>query len=226
MSNGYKPALGDFVIPNQSQLGDYKVTLDAYEGITQSLYDFQTYGSAGQTQLNFFAVPVGQGGKTNSDTNMQLAGQLPANLRFLITGIEVQFRPTIPTVAAAMPAVYGADAVAAQINDAYIVERAGNLQLTIGSKQYLQEAPLGRLPGRQHFHLDAAVSGTQTATGTQSRIAFGYASGAPYNLRSPLLLLENMAFSVVLAWPEGVQAITNPGRIGVILNGVLYRLAQ
>ncbi len=220
------PTVGDFIIPNASQLDQYKVTLDGYEGITQPLYDYQTYASAGQTQLNFFAVPAGQGGKNASDTNMQLAGQLPANIRFLITGMEVVCRPTIPTVAAAMPAVYGADAVAAQINDAYIVSRAGNVVLTIGSKTYYQMAPLGAVPARQHYHLDAAVAGTTTGTATQSRIAFGYASGAPLQFRAPLLLLENMAFSVVLSWPEGVQAITNPGRIGVILNGITYRLAQ
>lgn len=213
-------------VPNMAQLGQYNVTLPGYEAITQTLYDFQAYPALGQTSLTFFAVPVGQSGKTLEDTNMTLAGQLPANQQFLITSVEVLFFPTTPTVAAGMPAVYGADAVAAQVNDAYIVARSGYLRMIIGSKDYLVESPLGRLPGKTQFDITAAaVAGTTTGTATQSRIAYGKSSGRPYALRAPLRLTENMNFSVSLNWATA-QAIANPGRIGVVLDGILYRKAQ
>lgn len=222
-------------VPNRNQLAKYSVNREGWEAIRQSLYDFQQYAAAGSTQLSFFNLPVGQGTsyagggtKSFSDTNMTLAGQLPANQEFLVQSIEVVFLPTTPTVAAAMPAAFGAQAIAVQVNDTYIVRRSGNLTLTIGSKPYLQEAPLLRFPSKTYFELDAALADVTTAgAALQSRIAYANAMGRPY-LLSPvdLLLVQNQNFGVTLNWPEGVQAITNPGRIGVILDGILYRKSQ
>mgnify|MGYP000960570814 FL=1 len=48
------------------------------EAIRQPIYDTVTYAAAGQTNLTFFALPIGQGGKTKVDTNMTTAGSLPA----------------------------------------------------------------------------------------------------------------------------------------------------
>jgi len=215
-------------VPTRAQLSKYSVNRPGWEAVKQSLYDYQAYAAAGQTNLTFFALPVGQSNKTLSDTNMTLAGQLPKNQEFLIQSIEVFFSPTTPTVAAQMPAAFGAQAIAQIINDSYIVGRAGNLTLTIGSKPYLQEAPLGRFPQKAAFTVDGALADVTTAGASlQSRLAFGQWRGRPYLLDpAPLLLPENQNFSVSLAWPEGVQAITNPGRIGVILDGILYRRSQ
>ena len=173
-------------------------------------------------------MPVGQGGKTLSDTNMSLAGQLPANQEFLVQSIEVMFWPSVPVVAAANPSAFGAQAVAAGVNDVAIVARTGNLTFTIGSKPYLQEAPLGRFPPKTHLQINAALSDVSTAAGNlQSRIAYAYSVGRPY-LITPvdLNLVSTQNFQVTLNWPEGVQAITNPGRIGIILDGLLYRRSQ
>lgn len=215
-------------VPTRAQLSKYSVNRPGWEAIKQSLYDYQAYAAAGQTNLTFFALPVGQSSKTLSDTNMTLAGQLPKNQEFLIQSIEVFFSPTTPTVAAQMPAAFGAQAIAQIVNDSYIVGRAGNLTLTIGSKPYLQEAPLGRFPQKAAFTVDGALADVSTAGASfQSRMAFGQWRGRPYLLDpAPLLLPENQNFTVSLAWPEGVQAISNPGRIGVILDGILYRRSQ
>lgn len=215
-------------VPNRSQLNRFNVNRNGWEAVRQSLYDFTTYAAAGQTQLTFFALPVGQSSKTLSDTNMTLAGQLPANQEFLVQSIEVLFLPTVPAVAAANPSAFGAQAVAAHVNDAYLVSRTGNLNFTIGSKSYLQESPLGRFPAKTGLEVRAALADVSTAGANfQSRIAFARAVGRPY-LLSPadLRLVSTQNFSVTLNWPEGVQAITNAGRIGVILDGVLYRRSQ
>lgn len=222
-------------VPQRSELSRYSVNREGWEAIRQSLFDFQQYVAAGSTQLSFFNLPIGQGTsyagggtKSLSDTNMTLAGQLPANQEFLIQSIEVVFLPTTPTVAAAMPAAFGAQAVAVHVNDNYIFRRSGNLVLTIGSKPYLQEAPLMRFPSKTHFEVRAALSDVSTAGASlQSRIAVGRADGRPY-LLSPvdLLLPQNQNFGITLNWPEGAQAITNPARCGVILDGILYRRSQ
>jgi len=215
-------------MPNMQDLAKYGVNRDNWEGIRQSLYDTQAYAAAGTTQLTYFALPVGQGGKTLSDTNLNLAGQLPANQVFLAQSIEVILYPTAPAVAAANPSAFGAQAVAALVNDAYLLSRTGNLTFTIGSKPYLQEAPLGRFPGKTHFQVNAALSDVTTAGASlQSRIAFGYAAGRPYLLQPGYLVLtSSQNFQITLNWPEGVQAITNPARLQVVIDGILYRRSQ
>jgi len=216
-------------VPSRAQLGKYSVNRPGWEAVRQSLYDFQAYAAAGQALLTFFSQPKGgAAARTPSDTNMTLAGQIPANQEFLVQSIEVPFFPTVPAVAAANPSAFGAQAVAAQLNDAYLVGRTGNLVLTIGSKPYLEEAPVGRFPAKTGFEISAALADVTTAGASlQSRIGFGRWCGRPY-LLSPadLLLTANQNFSVTLNWPEGVQAITNPGRIGVILDGIMYRRSQ
>lgn len=222
-------------IPQRSELSRYAVNRQGWEAIRQSLYDFQQYAAAGSTQLSFFNLPIGQGTsyagggtKSLSDTNMTLAGQLPANQEFLIQSIEVVLLTTTPTVAAAMPAAFGAQAIAVHVNDTYIFRRSGNLVLTIGSKPYLQEAPLLRFPPKTHFEINAALADVSTAGASfQSRIAVSRSAGRPY-LLSPvdLLLPQNQNFGITLNWPEGAQAIANPARCGVILDGILYRKSQ
>lgn len=215
-------------VPTRAQLSRYSVNRPGWEAIRQSLYDYQAYAAAGQTSLTFFAVPVGQGNKTLSDTNMVLAGQLPANQEFLIQSIEIDFFPTTPTVAAQMPGAFGAGVAQQLLNDVYIVGRSGNVNLTIGSKPYLQEAPIGKFPPKAYFCVDAALSdATSAAANLQGRSGYARWGGRPYVLEpAPLLLPQNQNFSLTISWPEGVQAITNPGRIGVKFDGYLYRRSQ
>lgn len=206
----------------------FNVNRPGWEKIKQSLYDRVAYPAAGSTQLTFFATPVGGNGKTLSDTNMQLAGQLPTNQSFLVDCVEIMFWPTTPTVTAQMPAAFGAGAVSQIVNDAYIFNRAGNLNFVIGSKSYLQEAPLGKFPSRTQYHIEAAAADATTAAAAQqTRIAFAAQVGRPYDLKPmPVLLTSNQNFSVTLNWPEGLQAITNPASVFVHLYGTLLRRSQ
>ncbi len=221
-------------MPSIVNLPNYQVNWDQWEAVTQALYDSASYPAAGTQQLTFFALPQGQGTgfggstKTLSDTNMTLAGQLPANQMFLIREIEVWVQVTTPTVTAQMPAVYGTPAAAQLVNDAYIIYRSGNLVLTIGSKAYLTEAPLGVFPPQSQFVVEGAASDATTAAASaQSRVFYPSMRGTPYALKpNNLLLVSNQNFSTTLNWPEGVQAITNPARIFVRFNGWLYRKAQ
>lgn len=221
-------------IPSFRELDAFAVNKAGWEAIRQSLYDSQAYAAAGANTLTFFQLPIGQGTgfgggvKTYSDTNMQLAGQMPANQVFLVQSIEVLFWPTTPTVAAQMPAAFGAQAIAQIVNDAYIFRRSGNLAFNIGAKAYLQEAPLGRFPGKTKFKIDTALTDVSTTGASlQSRIAFGDVEGRPYTITPGDIQLESSQnFNVQLSWPEGLQVITNPARVFVVLDGVLYRRSQ
>lgn len=204
-----------------------------WEVIKQTMYDFQAYPAAGQTSLTYFQLPQGQGTgfnggtKTIMDTNMQIGGQISAMQAFLVQDIQIIFEPTTPTVAAQMPAVFGAQALAAIINDVYIFRRVGALQFNIGSKNYLTEAPLWKFPSKQNFTVEGALADVSTTGASlQSRIAFASMKGPTYRLSPADLLLEaNQAFNVNLIW-DAAQAITNPARVGVVLDGLLYRASQ
>lgn len=217
-------------IPNRSQLDAYNVNREGWEGFTNCLYDAAAYPAAGLNTLNFFNTPLGAGAtaKTKSDTNMTLAGQMPANQEFLIQSVEIMFLPSTPTVASTMPASLDAAANAAQtiINDSYIFYRSGNLSLTIGAKDYLNEAPLMKFPPKAYFKLDAAIASSTTADTKALKTGFATARGRPYLLKAPLRLVSNQNFTAQLAWPEGLQVIISPARIILSLDGVFYRRSQ
>lgn len=221
-------------IPSLQQLQKYVVNREGWEVIRESLFDSAVYAAAGQNTLSFFSTPIGQGVsaftgvKTASDTNMNLAGQLPANQGFLVEAVEVLFTPATPTVAAGMPAVFGAQLAATSINDAYIFRRSGNLNFTIGSKPYIQDGPMMKFPASTDFQVNAALADvSSTAANLQSRIGYAKSAGRPYALNgAPIFLTANQNFNVTLAWPEGLQAITNPARVVVSLFGLLYRRSQ
>lgn len=226
MATAPRPAPVKTGVPSLNQLKAYQVNRPGWEAVRQSLYDFTTYAAAGHSTLTFFSLPIGQGGKTLSDTNMELAGQMAANTKFLVESVEIHFLPTTPTVAAQMPGAAVAVLTIPQIvNDAYIALRGGNLQFVVGSKPYLREGPLGRFPPKTHFTVEGAAATTVAAT--QLTAIFPYWTGRPYMLKPAAVMLEaNQNFGVTLAWPEGAQAITNPARIGVVLDGFLYRRSQ
>lgn len=221
-------------MPSLQELQKFVVNRDGWEVIRQGLFDTAIYPAAGATQLNFFALPIGQGtspftgAKTASDTNMNLAGQLPAMQGFLVEAIEVLFLPTTPSVAAQMPAAFGAQAISQIVNDAYIFRRSGNLNFLVGSKPYLQDGPMMKFPASADFAINAALADVSTAGANfQSRIAYGKAVGRTYSLGgAPIYLTANQNFNVSLNWPEGLQAITNPAAVRVTLQGLLYRRSQ
>jgi hypothetical protein len=208
----------DMLTPGRFAVND----LDKMEAITQPLYSYQTYPAAGAATLVFFQNPA-SGTVTREDTNMELAGQLPAPQKFLIQGIGVDYLP------GTAPSIFGAQSANTQLNDVYTILRRGYLSLIIGSKNYLNVSPLMILPPRSHINGVAALSDATTAgANLQTRISVGYADGNVYS-PTPLLLEASQNFRVEIAWPGGVVAIPSAdaaARIGVILYGTLYRSPQ
>jgi hypothetical protein len=214
-------------VPSRAQLARYQVKREGYEAIRQTLYDYQALAATAVTQLTFFALPVGQGGKTLSDTNMTLAGQLPSGLEFLVQSIEVHFEANRTGTAANLPSAIGADAVMNRINDAFTFYSSGNLTFAVLQKDYLQEAPMGRFPPKTRMMIEGAVSNAGEVADATQRLGTANAVGRPY-LLSPadVLLNSSMNFSVTLSWPEGARTYTDIARVGVVLDGILYRKSQ
>lgn len=200
-------------IPTLAELGKYDVNrAGQYEAIYQPLYSYRTYATTGHTSLSFF---TDASSATNlSTTNMELGGQLPAPKFFLIQSIEVKIEPATLT--------------AATMADVYKLYNSGALRLNIGSKPYVQTAPLNMFPPKTFFDvaLGQAVSTTATTTTETIDIAVGRQSGRPYMLKAPYLLEHSQNFKVELLWEEGVQTVSADLTIGVVLDGIEYRESQ
>lgn len=210
--------------PNLQQLEAYNVNVDGQpEVIWQPLFDFQTYPAAGFTNLRFFNVGAGSGGKTFDDTNLESpAGSLPVPVNMAITSVEVVFFPG---------SVQGREVAGGAVlnqnwNDVQAVGEAGHISLVIGSKEYLLDGPLGRFPPTFRQAGVAGITGTPAAAAIQG-VDYAVWAGPVYNI-VPLRLISQQNFRVDVNFANGVVALpsTVDGRIGVRLNGFRYRLAQ
>jgi hypothetical protein len=196
----------------------YDAFREGWEVITQPLYDYQTYAQAGQTLLSFFQTQAGSSGKTFADTNMQMAGQLPANQRFLVGSIAVDFIPA--GVASQTGAV-----VEANFNDMTKIANSGYLQFNLGTKQYYTGAPLKFFPTNTGVGGVGSLSDTTTAAAARVTTLDAPIMVGNVCRIKPIMIPSNETFSVSLNWPAAVS-ISVAGRIGVRLGGNLYRRSQ
>lgn len=197
--------------PNIAALKRYSVNrVGNVEVIWQPTYEYQVYPTGGQTQLTFFQNPVGAIAGGLSTTNVRSAGQFPRPQEFLITGIQVTFE-----VGAALG---NTGTTTPNLQDVFDVTNSGNLELFIGSKSYLNDAPIGVFPQQWGIMNDNAV-------GAVVNTDYSRPVGRYYTI-TPVKVPANQNFNVTLNWPEGVVTITTAGVIGVRLDGFLYRLSQ
>jgi hypothetical protein len=234
-----------FAIPSLAQVKAYSTTGSGLEGVRQSLYDHLLYPTAGQAQFNFFSQPRGQGitsavgavaasPKSIADTNLDVSGMLPSGKAFCATSVEITFYAgsvaTANTYTLASPVIFNltaAAAVEAAAADVNVFYQAGSLQLYIATKVVLEEAPLIRFPPKCFFNLDAAISlaGTNGQPGGFGVLSLK-ASGRPYMLEPPIYIEPNVNFVCSLNFPAAVATPSGfNARVGVILDGYLYRLA-
>ncbi len=196
----------------------------AKDVIFSPLWDRQVYPKAGTAVMQFFAVQE-SGTKTKSDTNMQLAGQLPQPEIFLATGLYVAF-------ASGAPIVKGAQASAANVytaaDDLVALYGSGNLEFRVGTKDYATGAPLGLYPPPYRFSADFALSDATTAAASLLTVAALARVCGDVMAITPIEIPPGQGFGVTLAWPEGVLALPSgvDGRIGVGLLGYRYRPVQ
>lgn len=192
---------------------DYAVNVpDMVYATYEPLYDYQTKTQAATSEQRFFVDPVGTGGKTISDTNMELSGQIPAGQRFAITGIQVEVYPDAPLADNASQAAFA--------QDVYNFYKSGALIFRIGSIDIIRQGNLMKFPPVNRLSGFAATSTTET-TATETQI-YASAGGREYAVNK-LQLVANQNFSVVLV---NTSALSTTARIGITLNGWKYRNAQ
>ena len=211
-------------VPNLTKLQEFAVNRQGqYEVVRQTLYDFVTYPTAGATQFLFFQNPKGTGGRTAADTNIEVAGSLPQPKWFLVESIEIHLFPGVDI------SILGDGTAESEFsNDIYaVLAGQGFLNFFIGSKTYVEEAPLIRFPPKTRLHGESAFAIDNAAAARSFSYDYAAACGRPYFIDPEVLLIPNQNFNVSLNFPTAI--VTPSGedaRIGVVLDGILYRQSQ
>lgn len=190
------------------------------------LYDHLTAGAAGTDVLgdyNFFQVPVGQGGKTLSDTNMRLAGTLPARYGMEVWDIRVQIgvKPSAQATVAALKAL---------VDLYYELTTQGSLVFRQGQKTELEIAPVGILAAGWGVFPGALA--IQSAAAADAGGFFVGDNGHPSKAALwdmdplPIIILPQRAFQVVINYPANIAtAAADVVHWWVHLDGILHRAA-
>lgn len=190
------------------------------QAIYEPLYDFQTYPAAGAQSLRFFQEPVGgPSGKTKEDTNMRAGGALPAPQHFLATSIQVEYYPAEDPMSAGV----APGTVSTFTNDTYNVLKAGSLSFVVGDKPQLRQGPLMIFPPKHRLYAEGAIADSTTAGATQkTTLDYACAVGECFEIE-PTLIPPNQNFDVTIEFPSAVVPVASDARIGVRINGTLYR---
>jgi len=208
----------DMKPPALSARKNLAVNRDGEETVYWPLYDEGTYPSTGISELNFFQNPIGQLGKTMEKTNMTGAGQLPANQSFIVTGVCVDISPSF------FPSDIGGSPLAAYVNTLNLIANSGSARLFIGSKDYIQMAPIGSMPSKYRLSGFAAIADTSTAGNVNSQIVYAATAGEEHKI-TPLDIPSNQNFKFSMHWKNLVPTTFNAS-IRVYLNGWLTRNSQ
>jgi hypothetical protein len=173
------------------------------EGLSWPMYDSVPMLVAGSTNLQFFQVPIGQGGKTQLDTNMRAAGLIQQGRYYDVYSIGFGFQNS--AAVALLPA------------DAREIVDTGFLTFSIQDREVFS-ARLNMLP----------YGGGLTGVGTLAAGVVEFAaSGIPdhrvrYQMKRKIRIPRNVNFVVTCQWPVAVTPAVQLNAI-VWLDGVLWR---
>ena len=214
----------------------------SWQYLRRQFYSYQDYVEAGASVFNFFGAAPG-GAITRQDTNMPKAGSL-GQQHFLLKAIRVRWWINTWT----LTDWDGTDAstLASDIINGFL--HAGVLKLDINARNFLTlpkpflYAPPG---GGEEWHRNRGIDALTLTEGTPN-IVFTFTSAPPYAtqldaeqnvfLMDPNVLIEaEQNFAVSIEFPTGAIAVigtgvtndtTNPLKIGVELDGLLFRPVQ
>lgn len=185
------------------------------------LYDrFQfAAGTTVPNNFKFFTSPIGQGGKTKADTNMEQVQRLADPLWFNTEGVGFYFNPEN------------------NITDITNFQASEYMEYWVGQKVYL-EGPIQCFPGGSG--IAAAISGsavTSVATNGTPRVDNVYDVRLPHGLQlgtdtngNPVLsdgligitILQGQQFRIEMNAPAGGAALTASPSNGLTVNAYLF----
>jgi hypothetical protein len=214
----------------------------SWQSMRRQFYSFVVYPTAGSSSLIFFGDVLGAAGITRQQTNMTKAGSFGQN-HFLLKAIKTK----VFTGDWGLHVWDGTNATTLHSDLINGFAQAGVLTLTIGSRVMLQlPKPFLYAPnsdGAIQIFRDGLTSFTISGA---TPVFGGMVSAEPWAttdrrdqenfLVDPNILIEaEQQFQVEISYPSGVVPIiatsviddsTNPLKVGVILDGLVFRPVQ
>jgi hypothetical protein len=214
-----------------------------WQAIRRQFWSYQQYLSAGAPNFTFFGNTPGSGGLTLRDTNMPKAGsfgQVHFLLKAIRTRIYIEQRNLLAWTGLNNTTLHS-DFIAGFV-------QAGELEFFINSRIFLQlpkpflYAPPG---GGEEWLRDRGVQSLTLTAGAPNTLNTTVSAG-PHStqlnkedsvfLLDPNILIEaEQNFQVTINFPSGVIPViatvivndsTNPLKIGVELDGIMFRPVQ
>jgi hypothetical protein len=174
------------------------------EGLTWPLYDSNPILVAGTSNLQFFQVPIGQGGKTQLDTNMRAAGLIQQGSGYDVFSIGF--------------GIQNSAAVAITPFDFREILDTGFLVFTVQDREVFS-ARLNMLP---YGGGGMAAAGT-FAAGVAEMPTNGISDHrARYQFKRKIRIPRNVNFVVTCNWPVATTPAVQVNGV-VWLDGVLWR---
>jgi hypothetical protein len=217
----------------------HQSALSTQDVIWSPLFDYQTYGTQGNTQFTFFTSPIGQGttsapgatgSKTLADTNLTAAGQLTKGNAFFMTGLETLLFPGAASTFGPGEGAVAETKTGQFCNDIYAVGKGGTINFTVGSdRSYIKDGPLNMFPPVTRLAISAAIAtslGSTTAAAVIDQIDYAAWGGEPYSM-VPIYIDANQGFQAVMQFPVAIAPPSAVApRIGLRARGYLIRNAQ
>jgi hypothetical protein len=192
----------DKILDKIQSIGDlfkYRVNLPGQlEIVGDCLFDWMTPPDEPFNEMEFFRNPVGVAGKESFDTNMVLSGCLPSGVHFLVQGLQL--------------GVFSAKRFGTTKAEKEL--KAGEVDLIIGNKIYIQYAPIGFFPP-VWFDL-------KTKEYLKFYSGFQPVSIFPFKVDPYLLLESTQYFSLKLKWKNFIT-VPRIEKIGAMLFGARIR---
>ncbi len=194
-----------------------------YDPLRQPLYDRVVQATPATGTIQFFQVPVGQAGKTELDTNMRLAGQIPSNHVFECWSPRIIIAPISATTAADVTV---ANSRVEMVHDLIF---GSFIRMRIVSQEKLL-VPTFFLPAAAGVSASVALI-QALAAGATAAANFQVANnGMPTNESAarldpfPIIIPPLQTFTFEMTFPVNVVLPENVN-IWVVLDGILHRPA-
>lgn len=175
----------------------------------QPLYDRDIIAAAAVNQIILFQRPLGQTNsaavvKTEQDTNLTMAGQLPFPQFFHLFGFQFEVAQT------------------AVIADMLLIYPTGVFTFTFGTNRKWLEVPMTRVPNGPQIVQNTALAAAGAyipqfgVPSSKEFYQFVKPTGKPYAIKA------GETFQVKLSWPSGAITLGTATAARAYLVGILY----
>lgn len=212
-----------------SKMAAFAALRGGEEAIRYSLFHHKNFAAGALLgPYQYFNVPQGAqdpdtgAAATQEDTNMQAASLLTAPNRMLVTKINV---PVLCSTATSIP-VGSLITTESFADDVTRIVSRGLFTFSLLNKEYLRLSPLGLLPAGLGVWGSVSAATTNSSLNITNAIVGNGAPSSHEGYRVFLPLETQTVFSATVGFPKSTLTTAIAVRIGVILNGVLYRPEQ